>query len=204
MSITTISIIIAVLFVLYIIAKLVKSGGRVTDFFQNAVKAYLWLEDESAGYAALAAAKTAASVQRDVMISHLVQQSSQINQLVSEIPEFKVLQERLDNLAQQIAAKDWTVKDIQEAKEELGEISPKYLNALNRSDPSVFVSRYPTLFQASNIMGFIEAAEQIKRTELERGAEVMEQLKELKEFQDPKVKIILDQGIEQAKKDLNR
>ena len=204
MSTTTIAIIAVAILVIFAIAKLVSKGGKVTDYFKNAVRVYLWLEDSAAGYAALAAAKTAATVQRDVMISHLVQQTSQFGQLASEIPEFKVFQERLANLAQQIAAKDWTVKDTQKAKDELGEISPKYLNALNRSDPNVFVSRYPALFQASSIMGLIEAAEQIKRSELERGAEVMEQLKELKEFQDPKVKIILDQGIEQAKRDLNR
>ena len=44
----------------------------------------------------------------------------------------------------------------------------------------------------------------MKRTEVERGVEVMEKLKDLKEFQDPNVKVILEQGIEQAKKDLDR
>jgi hypothetical protein len=207
MSITTIAIIVVALIaliVLIFVAKMIAKGGKVTEYFENAVKVYLWLDDISAGVAALTAAKTAAAAQRDAMIAHLMQLSGQFAQLIDKIPELQVFKARLEKLSQEIGVKDWTIQDIREAKTELGEVSPKYLEALNRSDPSVFVSRYPDLFRASNILELVQAAEGVKRSEVERGVEVMEKLKDLKEFQDPKVKAILDQGIEQAKKDLDR
>jgi hypothetical protein len=203
MSTTTITIIVVAIVILAILAKLIAKGGKVTEYFKNAVTVYLWLEDASAGVAALTSAKTAAPTQRDAMISHLTQLSGQFAPLIDKIPELQIFKIRLEKLAQDIAAKDWTIRDVQEAKSELGEVSRKYLEALNRSDPSVFVSRYPDLFQASNILELVQAAEQVKRTEVQRGVEVMEKLKGLKEFQDPKVRAILDQGIEQRKKDLS-
>ena len=203
MSTTTITITVVVIVILAILAKLIAKGGKVTEYFKNAVTVNLWLEDTSAGIAALTSAKTATAAQRDAMVSHLMQFSGQLVLLIDKVPELQTLKTRVEKLAQEIAEKDWTMRDIREAKAELGEASPKYLKALNRSDPSVFVSRYPTLFQASNILELIQAAEQLKRTEVERGIEVMEKLKDLKEFEDPKVKAILDQGIEQAKKDLS-
>ena len=204
MSMTTIAIIVVALIVLIFVAKMIAKGGKVTEYFENAIKVYLWLDDTSAGVAALTAAKTAAAAQRDAMITHLMQLSGQFTQLIDKIPELQAFKARLKKLSQEIGAKDWTIQDVREAKRELGEVSPKYLEALNRSDPSVFVSRYPALFQASNILELVQAAEEVKRSEVERGVEVMEKLKDLKEFQGPKVKTILDQGIEQAKKDLDR
>jgi len=204
MSMTTIAIIVVALIVLIFVAKMIAKGGKVTEYFENAIKVYLWLDDTSAGVAALTAAKTAAAAQRDAMITHLMQLSGQFTQLIDKIPELQAFKARLKKLSQEIGAKDWTIQDVQEAKRELGEVNLKYLEALNRFDPSVFVSRYPALFQASNILELVQAAEEVKRSEVERGVEVMEKLKDLKEFQDPKVKTILDQGIEQAKKDLDR
>ena len=204
MSMTTIAIIVVALIVLIFVAKMIAKGGKVTEYFENAIKVYLWLDDTSAGVAALTAAKTAAAAQRDAMITHLMQLSGQFTQLIDKIPELQAFKARLKKLSQEIGAKDWTIQDVQEAKRELGEVNLKYLEALNRSDPSVFVSRYPALFQASNILELVQAAEEVKRSEVERSVEVMEKLKDLKEFQDPKVKTILDQGIEQAKKDLDR
>lgn len=204
MSMTTITIIVVALIVLIFVAKMTAKGGKVTEYFENAVKVYLWLDDTSAGVAALTAAKTAATAQRDDMITHLMQLSGQFTQLIDKIPELQAFKARLKKLSQEIGAKDWTIQDVREAKRELGEVSPKYLEALNRSDPSVFVSRYPALFQASNILELVQAAEEVKRSEVERSVEFMEKFKDLKEFQDPKVKTILDQGIEQAKKDLDR
>ena len=204
MSMTTIAIIVVALIVLIFVVKMIAKGGKVTEYFENAVKVYLWLDDTSAGVAALTAAKTAATAQRDDMITHLMQLSGQFTQLIDKIPELQAFKARLKKLSQEIGAKDWTIQDVQEAKRELGEVNLKYLEALNRFDPSVFVSRYPALFQASNILELVQAAEEVKRSEVERGVEVMEKLKDLKEFQDPKVKTILDQGIEQAKKDLDR
>lgn len=208
MSTTMIAITVVVIIILAFLAKLIAKGGKVTEYFKNAVKVYLWAEDTSAGLAALTAAKTAAVAQRDAMISHLKQLSGHYARLIDKIPELQdllaiqIIKIRLEKLAQKIAAKDWTIRDVQEAKTELGEVSPKYLEALNRFDPSVFVLRYPTIFQASNMMELVQAAEQVARTEVEGGVELMEKLKDLKEFQDPKVKAILDQGIKQAKKDL--
>jgi len=204
MSTTMIAIVIVVIIVLVFLAKLSAKGGKVTEYFKNAVRVHLWLGDTSAGVAALTAAKTVAAAQRDAMLLHLMQLSDQFAPLIGKIPESQIFKTRLQKLAQEIAAKDWTIRDAREAKSELGEVSPKYLEALNRFDPSVFVSKYPTLFKASNILELVEAAEQVMRTKVERGVEVMEKLKDLEECQDPKVKAILDQGIEEAKTDLNR
>ncbi len=174
--------VVVIIFVAFL-AMLIAKGGRVTEYFKNAVKVYLWLGDTSAGIAALTSAKTAAAAQRDAMTSHLTQLSGQFVLLIDKIPELQIFKTRLERLAQEIAAKEWTIRDVRKAKAELGEVSPKYLEALNRSDPSVFVSRCPTLFQASpNILELVQAAEQVERTKVERGVEVMEKLKDLKEF----------------------
>lgn len=203
MSTITITIIVVVFVVLAILVKLIAKGEKITEYFKNAVTVYLWLEDPSAGTAALTSAKSAAAGQRDAMVSHLMQFSSKLTLLIDKVPELQILKVRLERLAQEIAAKDWTMRDVRKAKAELGKVSPKYLQALNQSDPSVFVSTYPTLFHASNILELVQAAEQLKRTEIERGVEVLEKLKGIKEFQNPKVKASLDQAMEQAKTDLS-
>lgn len=202
MSTTVVAIAVGLVLVVGFVAKLAAQGGKVTQYFENAVRAYLWADDAPAGLAALASAKTAAPAQRGILLAHLMQLAGQLSSLIEQVPELSDYKVRLDRLAQEIAAKDWTSRDAEAAKHELGEASPQYLSALNKFDPAVFASRHPALFQASGLVGWIEAAEQEKRAELERSVEVMKQLQRLEGFQEPSVAAVLVKSVEQGQKDL--
>jgi len=59
------------------------------------------------------------------------------------------LPSRLNALAEEIASKDWQLEDITVQKLLLGEHDPQYLEALDASDPTVFVHKFPHLFQSA-------------------------------------------------------
>jgi len=179
------------------------AGGRIMEYFDNAVKVYEWLDDESAGLAALAAAKTATPAHRDRMIARLRVESSGLQVWVGSIPELKRPIGRIEGLAATISAKPWSVREASEAQHQLREVAPGYLKALKKSDPGVFRSKYPALFEVDKTTELVQAAESIKRKELERGIEVMEKLKDLEGFESEEAQRTLRQGIEQAKSDLN-
>lgn len=202
MSTTAIVIMIVILVVAYLALRLIAAGGRVLEYFDNAVKAYVWLEDEEAGLAALAAAKTASSEHRAKMVAHLRVASAGLEYWIAKVPEFRRAIERVDKFAAAISEKVWTTRDAAEAQSQLEKVSPDYSDGLKKSNPSVFVIRYPALFSAKNVFEEVQAAATIKHSEVERGVEVMEQLKKLEGFQGKETQRTLNEGIEQAKRDL--
>ena len=189
---------------IYFLAKLVRSGGRINEYFSNAVRVYLWLQEEDARHAAITAARTASSSQRELMARYLDELDGDLSPFTEKVPELNEISKCITQMVHEISAKDWTIMDIKEAKEVLEQYNKEYLEALNRSDPTVFSKRYPSLFAASNIMELVEAAEQEKRTELEKYKDVGEQLLKLKNFQEPGVRDKLEKGIRQIKKDLEQ
>lgn len=55
-----------------------------------------------------------------------MQLAGQLSPLIEQVPELGEYKVRLDRLAQEIAAKDWTLRDVEAAKHELGEASPQW------------------------------------------------------------------------------
>jgi hypothetical protein len=50
-------------------------------------------------------------------------------------------------LAKEISSKEWTPSDINQQKEELGNINSEYLVALDEADPTIFAKKHPQLFK---------------------------------------------------------
>ena len=173
-------------------------GGKISEYFKNAARVYLYFDKPPARLAAVTAAKVIAKPQRDELIAYLKEQLTVFELLFHTTQEADEFKKRLEGLAQEITAKNWTVQDVRGAKNELGEVNPQYLQALERSDPQVFVKEYPALFQTNGVVELVEVAEKETLREVEQGIKEMEALK--KEVVNPSVQSSLDGSIEQAKK----
>ena len=185
-----------------ILIKMLRHSQRINGYFTNAVRVYLWMEEEDAKIAALAASKVAAGKQRGSMLNHLDTLTSDSTKLLHAVPELQRLISKLSELQVEITAKDWTIKDIVQEKQRLMDYNPSYLSALEKADANVFVRKYPDLFKASNMLEIFEAAEKIHRKKLGNLVQLGEQLLKLKEFQDPECQKLIEKGIKQGKKDL--
>lgn len=185
-----------------VLTRTLRHSRRINGYFVNAVKAYVWLDEEDAKVAALAASKVVAGKQRDSMLNYLKALTSDFKMLLPANPEFEPFINRLSELQAEIGTKDWTVKDVIDEKQRLGDCNPAYLKALEKADADVFVRKYPGLFSASNILETIGAAEKEKRKEVENLVYLGEQLLKLKESQDPKIRKLIEDGIKQGEKDL--
>ena len=208
MSITVAIIVSLLLLGLILLITMSTRGGKITEYFKNAVRIYLYLIEPDARLAALAAAKVATKPQREEFITHLKQQLTTFELLAAkpgadEVPIINDIINRLEGLAQEIMPKNWTVQDIRETKKELGEISPQYLNALERSDPQVFMKQYPTLFQTNNILALCQAVENEMIRRLELGIKVGETTKKIEGIK-PEVTSIANEMIEQAKESIKQ
>jgi len=198
MSFTVTIIVVLVLLGLLFLFIMSAKGGKISEYFKNAVRVYLYLDKPPARLAAVTAAKVTAKPQRDEFIAYLKEQLTVFELLFCTTQEADDFKKRLEGLAQEITAKNWTVQDVMGAKKELGEVNPQYLQALERSDPQVFVKEYPALFQTNGVVELVEVAEKETLREVEQGIKVMGALK--KEVVNPSVQSYLDEGIEQAKK----
>jgi hypothetical protein len=123
----------------------------VNDYFLNAAKVYAFTGSQDARIAALAAAKVAAGIQRNSMLTYLRAMASDLKQMSESESEFKPFADQFSKAAteleEELSVKDWTISDIRAQKEELGKANPDYLNALNKGDASVFVRKFPHLFK---------------------------------------------------------
>ena len=120
--------------------------GRINDYFANAVTVFAANADRSARVAALAAGKVAASEQRQSMVNYLRAIADDYKPRRASEDD---LPSRLNALAEEIASKDWQLEDITVQKLILGEHDPQYLEALDASDPTVFVHKFPHLSQSA-------------------------------------------------------
>jgi hypothetical protein len=87
--------------------------------------------------AALAAAKKASRDQRASMVNHL--QSFAVD-------EDENLAVALNELAEEIASRDWTVHDAVAEGAALAQFDKEYAIALDRFDASIFRRRFPNVF----------------------------------------------------------
>lgn len=131
---------VTVAFVLLIVW-LKRGASNINDYFCNAVIVYTVTGDEPTRLAALTAAKVAASQQRASMLLYLRGMASEM----ATHPGGDIMRSRLLELTEEIAVKDWNMRDIRVQKAILGEVDAEYLEALNRYDPKVFQKRWPAL-----------------------------------------------------------
>ena len=118
---------------------------RLELYFEWAVTAWLMLKDEAGLIAALAAAKTFNSTDRQIIITVLDNLHTDWSQQDSE-NLFQETIKSLSDLKDIIMAKDWTVEDGVAERERLKMVNPEYAEALTKGDPQVFSRKYPNHF----------------------------------------------------------
>jgi len=127
--------------------KLKDQAGRINDYFANAVKVYSLKGEMDARVAALAAAKSADSLQRESMVDYLSGMASDMEESIPDPIFANTMKDRLLGLKVDIEAKNWTIKDIIKEKGNLDSLNKDYLIALGKADPSVFLKYHPDLFK---------------------------------------------------------
>ena len=118
---------------------------RLELYFEWAVTAWLLLKDEAGLIAALAAAKTFNSTDRQIIVTILDNLHAEWSRQDSD-NLFKETIKSLEDLKDIITAKDWTVEDGMAERERLKKVNPEYAEALNNGDPHVFSRKYPNQF----------------------------------------------------------
>jgi hypothetical protein len=124
---------------------------RINAYFCTAVRVYALTDEEDARVAILTAAKVSAKTQRGLMVKYLQSMASNIKNM-SEIdlkvkPHTDKFAESSIELAKEISSMEWTPSDINQQKEELGNINSEYLVALDKADPTIFAKKHPQLFK---------------------------------------------------------
>ncbi len=118
---------------------------RLELYFERAVQAWILLRDEGGLVAALAAAKTFNSVDRQIIIAVI---DSLSTQWTREEDEFvKEFIKSLDELKEIITARDWTLEDGIAERNRLKMVNPEFEAALVKGDPDVFARKYPKYFK---------------------------------------------------------
>jgi hypothetical protein len=118
---------------------------RLELYFEWAVTAWLLLKDEAGLIAALAAAKTFNSTDRQIIITVLDNLHSEWSRQDSE-NLFGETIKSLSDLKDIIMSKDWTVEDGVAERERLKMVNSEYAEALANGDPEVFSRKYPNHF----------------------------------------------------------
>ena len=124
---------------------------RINAYFCTAVRVYALTDEEDARVAILTAAMVSAKTLRGSMVKYLQSMASDIKNM-SEIdskvkPHTDKFVESSIELAEEISSREWTISDINKQKEELGNINPEYLVALDKADPTIFTKKHPQLFK---------------------------------------------------------
>lgn len=109
-----------------------KTVDRTSDYFWDAILVYCRNQDP-----ALTAAKKASREQRASMINHLRSFA---------VDEEGDLSFALNELADEIAVRDWTIRDAVAQGARLAEFDEEYAIALDKFDGGVFRRRFPDVF----------------------------------------------------------
>jgi len=119
-------------------------GGaqKINDYFADAIWVYRYTADPVVRLAALAAAKVAAGAQRTSMVNYLRVTAGDARRLAGGDD----VAYRLNQLADDISLRDWTVSDSMYDKEALWKLDAEYGRALDKFDAGVFRRRFPQLF----------------------------------------------------------
>jgi hypothetical protein len=121
--------------------------ARLELYFERAVQAWLLLKDEAGLVAALAAAKTFNSVDRQIIITVLDNLAAQVE---GEEADQMVLEflKSINDLKEIITSKEWTVEDGVAERERLKMVNAEYEEALVKGDPDIFARKYPDSFNS--------------------------------------------------------
>lgn len=114
-----------------------KTVNRTFDYFLDAICVYSTNHDPAVRMAALAAAKKASRDERASMVNYLRDFAC------DEVDDIALL---LNQLADEIVLKDWTIRDAVAEGLALGKIDEEYAVALDKFDSAVFRRRFPQLF----------------------------------------------------------
>ena len=124
---------------------------RINAYFCTAVRVYALTEEEDARVAILTAAKVSPKAQRGSMVKYLQTMALDIKNMSEIDSKVKLHTDKFAEssieLAEAISSREWTISDVNQQKEELGNINSEYLIALNNADPSIFSKKHPQLFK---------------------------------------------------------
>lgn len=125
-----------------ILSGLLGDAERINDYFADAILVYIQNHDAKVRMAALAAAKVAAGAQRTSMVNYLRVIAANTREENGDEDACY----RLNQLADEIALRDWTVRDARYEKQALAKLDAEYVRALDSFDSAVFRRRFPELF----------------------------------------------------------
>ncbi len=148
-----VAVIVVFFFAFLIYWILIRSRAHTEElmqYFMDAAQVHIIINEPCSRLAALAVAKSAPSQQRAAMVRYLEGLSVGLVNHTSASAETEAQASRLGTLKEAIAAKDWTVDDIFEAKKELGAADEEYLKALDKFDADIFARQYPALFKGED------------------------------------------------------
>ncbi len=118
-----------------------KTVDRTTDYFWDAILVYSSNRDPIVRMAALAAGKKASRDERASMVNSLRDFAS------DEDEDLTLL---LNQLADEILTRDWTIRDAVAEGLALTKFDEEYAIALDRFDSAVFRRRFPEIFSQKN------------------------------------------------------
>lgn len=114
-----------------------RTVDRTDDYFWDAILVYCRKRNPVVRMAALAAAKKASREQRASMVRHLRSFASD---------EEEDLSLALNELADEIIVRNWTIRDAVAQRETLAEFDEEFAIALDRFDAGIFRRRFPDVF----------------------------------------------------------
>ena len=140
-------------------------AGKINDYFADAIWVYMRTADAVVRLAALTAAKVAAGAQRASMVNYLRVAAADARELTGSDD----IAYRLNQLADEISLRDWTVGDSIHSKQALWKLDAEYGRALDKFDARVFRRRFPDLFRDSKRPAPLEqqASEPVKQLRAE-------------------------------------
>lgn len=118
---------------------------RLELYFERAVTVWLLLKDEAGLIAALAAAKTFNSADRQIIVTILDNLAEEWQQQDKDNLFADAIKSLMD-LKDIITSKDWTIEDGLAERERLKMVNAEYEQALVNGDPDIFVRKYPDHF----------------------------------------------------------
>jgi len=127
------------------LSNLFGGAGKINDYFADAVWVYMHTADPVVRLAAMTAAKVAAGAQRASMVNYLRVAAADARELAGSDD----IAYRLNQLADEISFRDWTMGDSIHAKGALWKLDAEYGRALDKFDRGVFRRRFPDLFRDS-------------------------------------------------------
>ena len=125
---------------------LFRHSKGVMDYFSDAVRIYVFKEEEDARWAAVVAAKVAGKKQRKFMIDHLAQMASNVLKNYPNKPARKSLADRIVSLREEIESSNGNPLYAREAEEKLLKLNEEYLYGLHHGDSSIFRRKHPKCF----------------------------------------------------------